>query len=126
MGGNVDYTGGMVLQSLLREAIWVAVQPRPDGTIRILNPGAVQFGWGPHLELKMSDLFLKALRMVDAVIASASLYFTPLFGVALAYSVLKERLAPQAVLGSGIILFATLILFRFDTPLNGSETIASV
>jgi drug/metabolite transporter (DMT)-like permease len=71
-------------------------------------------------------LFLKALRMVDVVIASASLYLTPLFGVALAYSVLKERLAPQAVLGSGIILFATLILFRFDTPPDGSETIASV
>ena len=56
MGGNVDYTGGMVLQGLLREAIWVAVQPRPDDTIRILNPGAVQFGWAPRLDLKMSDL----------------------------------------------------------------------
>ena len=24
MGGNVDYTGGMVLQGLLREAVWAA------------------------------------------------------------------------------------------------------
>jgi drug/metabolite transporter (DMT)-like permease len=68
-------------------------------------------------------LFLRALRTVDVVIASASLYLTPLFGVALAYSILKERLAPQAVLGSAIILFATLILFRFDAPPNGSEPI---
>jgi drug/metabolite transporter (DMT)-like permease len=68
-------------------------------------------------------LFLRALRVVDVVIASASLYLTPLFGVALAYSVLKERLGPQAVLGSAIILFATLILFRFDTPPNGPELI---
>jgi L-arabinokinase len=56
MGGNVDYTGGMVLQSLLREAVWVAVQPRTDDLIRILNPRALQFGWEPCLELRMDDL----------------------------------------------------------------------
>ena len=56
MGGNVDYTGGMVLQGLLREAVWVAVQPRTDDLIRILNPGAVQFGWEPCLELRVDDL----------------------------------------------------------------------
>lgn len=56
MGGNVDYTGGMVLQGLLREAVWVAVQPRTDDLIRILNPGALQFGWEPCLELLMDDL----------------------------------------------------------------------
>ena len=56
MGGNVDYTGGMVLQGLLREAVWVAVQPRTDGIIRILNPGAVQFGWTPYLEFRVADL----------------------------------------------------------------------
>ncbi len=54
MGGNVDYTGGMVLQSLLREAVWVAIQPRSDDVIRILNPGAAQFGWQPSLELRTS------------------------------------------------------------------------
>jgi galactokinase len=56
MGGNVDYTGGMVLQSLLREAVWAAVQPRDDDAIHILNPGAAQFGWKAHLELKVGDL----------------------------------------------------------------------
>jgi len=56
MGGNVDYTGGMVLQSLLREAVWVATQPRMDGVIRILNPGAVQFGWASRLEVQAEDL----------------------------------------------------------------------
>ena len=59
-------------------------------------------------------LFLKALGTVDAVIASVSLYLMPLFGVALAFSILGERLAPRAILGSAIILVATLILFRFD------------
>jgi drug/metabolite transporter (DMT)-like permease len=58
--------------------------------------------------------FLRALGTVDVVIASASQYLMPLFGVALAFIILGERLAPRAVLGSAIALFTTLILFRFD------------
>jgi drug/metabolite transporter (DMT)-like permease len=61
-------------------------------------------------------LFLRALGAVDVVIASASLYLMPLFGVALAFSILGERLAPRAIFGSAIVLFATLMLFRFDYP----------
>src|SRR5277367_1874759 len=65
MGGNVDYTGGLVLQSLLREAVWVAVQPRTDNVIRILNPGAAQFGWQPSLELRSSTFCdVSALRLL--------------------------------------------------------------
>jgi L-arabinokinase len=56
MGGNVDYTGGLVLQSLLREAIWVAVQPRSDNVIRVLNPSTVKFGWEPCLEISCDEL----------------------------------------------------------------------
>jgi galactokinase len=56
MGGNVDYTGGLVLQSLLREAVWVAVQSRNDGRVRILNPGASQFGWQPSIEVDIAAL----------------------------------------------------------------------
>lgn len=59
-------------------------------------------------------LFLRALRTVDVVVASASFYLMPLFGVALAFRILGERLAPGALLGSTIVLFATLMLFRFD------------
>jgi drug/metabolite transporter (DMT)-like permease len=61
--------------------------------------------------------FLRALGMVDVVIASASLYLMPLFGVALAFGILGERLAPRALLGSAIVLVATLMLFRFDYSL---------
>jgi L-arabinokinase len=65
MGGNVDYTGGMVLQSVLREAVWVAVQPRTDDVIRILNPGAAQFGWQPSIELQTATLGdLAGLRLL--------------------------------------------------------------
>jgi drug/metabolite transporter (DMT)-like permease len=69
-------------------------------------------------------LFLRALRMVDAIIASGSLYLTPLFGVVLAYSVLKERLASQVLVGAAILLFAALLLFRFDAPLEMYESLA--
>ena len=56
MGGNVDYTGGTVLQGLLSEAAWVAAQARSDEVIRIVNPGAEQFGWDTRFEARMSDL----------------------------------------------------------------------
>ena len=59
-------------------------------------------------------LFLRALESVDTILASASLYLMPIFGVALAFGILRERIAPHALLGSGIVLFATLILFRYD------------
>jgi galactokinase len=63
MGGNVDYTGGMVLQGLLRESVCVAAQPRSDFSIQILNPGAAQFGWEPALQFQIDDLNeLKNLR----------------------------------------------------------------
>ena len=58
--------------------------------------------------------FLRALSKVDVLIASASLYLMPLFGVVLAIGILGERLAPRAFLGAGIVLIATLMLFRFD------------
>jgi drug/metabolite transporter (DMT)-like permease len=62
-------------------------------------------------------LFLRALRKVDAIVASASLYLVPLFGVVLAFAILKERLVPQAVLGSIVVLLAASMLFRFDYAL---------
>ncbi|WP_260704852.1 galactokinase [Edaphobacter flagellatus] len=56
MGGNVDYTGGFVLQSTIREATWVAVQLRQDHRIRLHNPQAALFGWQPEFELSPDDL----------------------------------------------------------------------
>jgi drug/metabolite transporter (DMT)-like permease len=60
--------------------------------------------------------FLKALEIVDVIVASASLYFIPIAGVMLAFCILKERLAPRTIAGSAIVLFATSMLFFFDTP----------
>ncbi|SEG66382.1 EamA-like transporter family protein [Bryocella elongata] len=59
-------------------------------------------------------LFLRALGSVDVIVASASLYLVPLFGVALAFCVLGERLAPRVLVGSVIVLLATVMIFRYD------------
>jgi galactokinase len=56
MGGNVDYTGGLVLQLPLREAVWAAVQLTSRPTIRVLNPGAAQFGWETAIEIHIGEL----------------------------------------------------------------------
>jgi drug/metabolite transporter (DMT)-like permease len=75
----------------------------------------VAFGYLSVLFYGLSMVFfLKALGKVDAVIASASLYLMPLFGVSLAFGILGERLAPRAILGAAIVLIATLVLFGFD------------
>ena len=65
MGGNVDYTGGLVLQLPLREAIWAAVQPVSRATIRVHNPGAAQYGWETALECPIADL--SSLPAIEAL-----------------------------------------------------------
>jgi galactokinase len=56
MGGNVDYTGGAVLQSLVREGISVTVQRRVDRRIQISNPSAASYGWEPVAVFDLDDL----------------------------------------------------------------------
>jgi L-arabinokinase len=38
MGGNDDYTGGLVFESTIREATLVAIQPRADQKVTFYNP----------------------------------------------------------------------------------------
>jgi galactokinase len=64
MGGNVDYTGGMVLQLPLREAIRAAVQPVASSAIRVLNPGAAQYGWETTFEFPVAEL--SSLAAIEA------------------------------------------------------------
>jgi len=69
-------------------------------------------------------IFFQALRYVEVMVASMSLYLVPVFGVILAAVMLGERLTVQAIFGSAIVLLATMMLFRFDrTALGGRETL---
>ena len=55
MGGNVDYTGGLVFQSTIREATWAAAQRRSDGQIVFLNPQMKEEGWLERVEFDLQD-----------------------------------------------------------------------
>jgi len=56
MGGNVDYTGGLVFQSTIQEATWAAAQRRDDNTIVFLNPQMKQEGWQERVEFRLDEL----------------------------------------------------------------------
>jgi galactokinase len=56
MGGNVDYTGGLVFQATIREATWAAAQKRDDRRIVFWNPQMQQEGWLDQVEFEMDSL----------------------------------------------------------------------
>src|SRR5512133_3866415 len=56
MGGNDDYTGGLVFETTIQEATLVAIQPRTDRKVVFLNPGAAAFGWQERIEFCLDDL----------------------------------------------------------------------
>jgi drug/metabolite transporter (DMT)-like permease len=59
--------------------------------------------------------FFAALEHLDVTVASVSLYLVPIFGVLLAAVLLGERLSTLAMVGSGIVLVATLLIVKYDT-----------
>jgi L-arabinokinase len=56
MGGNVDYTGGMVFETTLREATWAAVQLCDDDSIVLVNPQMRERGWRDTVTFSISAL----------------------------------------------------------------------
>jgi galactokinase len=56
MGGNVDYTGGLVFEATIREATWAAVQLRADRRICFWNPQMAQRGWSDWVEFDFEAL----------------------------------------------------------------------
>ena len=60
-------------------------------------------------------LFFAALEHLDVTVASVSLYLVPIFGVLTAAVILGERLSALAVVGSGIVLVATILIMKYDT-----------
>lgn len=68
MGGNDDYTGGLVFETTIREATRVAVQLRDDIQIRLLNPQMQAQGWHTLVECSLTDLATDAsMRPLDQV-----------------------------------------------------------
>jgi L-arabinokinase len=56
MGGNDDYTGGLVFESTIREATYAAAQIRLDELIELKNKTAAEAGWTGDVTLSLSQL----------------------------------------------------------------------
>ncbi len=68
LGGNDDYTGGLVFETTIREATFVAVQPRQDERVILYNPAVKSLGWQDVIEFSLSDLLSeKSVKPLDTV-----------------------------------------------------------
>ena len=55
MGGNDDYTGGLVFETTIAEGTCFAVQPRNDSHFVLHNPSVRSIGWQETIEFDLSD-----------------------------------------------------------------------
>lgn len=56
MGGNDDYTGGLVFESTIKETTIFAAQPRSDEKFVLLNPSVKSMNWTEKIEFSLNDL----------------------------------------------------------------------
>ena len=56
MGGNDDYTGGLVFETTIREATLAALQARSDRQVVFYNPEVSRLGWEERVEFSLDDL----------------------------------------------------------------------
>ena len=56
MGGNDDYTGGLVFEMTIREATWAAAQLRDDNQVVVRNTTAAQAGWEKEIACSLDLL----------------------------------------------------------------------
>jgi len=59
MGGNDDYTGGLVFESTIREATWAATQLRDDRLVELKNKTVTDAGagWQGDIVINLDDLY---------------------------------------------------------------------
>jgi len=55
MGGNDDYTGGLVFETTIAEGTFFAAQPRNDSRFMLHNPSVRSIGWQETIEFDLSD-----------------------------------------------------------------------
>ena len=117
MGGNDDYTGGLVFEATIREATWAAVQPRDDRRIRFFNPQMNSRGWHERLEFSLEELTTDEAVRVLVSRDPATRWAAYVLGV---FHLLQRRFPSQAVAGVNLYL-------ESDVPLNkGVSSSASV
>lgn len=108
MGGNDDYSGGLVFEATIREATWAAVQRRADRRIVFWNPPVAARGWRDQIEFSLDDL------TTDAAVRALVNHDTATRWTAYAlgnFLWLKRRFPDRVVTGAGVYL-------ESDVPLN--------
>jgi galactokinase len=108
MGGNVDYTGGLVFQATIREATWAAAQLRDDGRIIFRNPQMASEGWHDHVEFEVASLTSEAV-VRQKVNSSPKLRWTA-YVLGLFYLL---RMRHPAIVGAGANVY-----IESEVPLN--------
>jgi galactokinase len=108
MGGNVDYTGGLVFESTIREATWTAAQRRSDRRIVFWNPQMKEEGWLDRVEFELEKLSSEQ-AVKDLVNASAEVRWTSY--VLGAFFLLRNRYPEQATSGASVYI-------ESEVPLN--------
>lgn len=108
MGGNVDYTGGLVFESTIREATWAAVQRRDDARIIFWNPQMKESGSLDRVEFDLQQLSSEEAvkRLVNA---STEVRWTSY--VLGAFLLLRNRYPEQVKSGASIYIAS-------EVPLN--------
>jgi galactokinase len=101
MGGNVDYTGGLVFQATIREATWAAIQLRNDDRFVFWNPQLGERGWQDRVEfstgaLASEDSVRAAVNRDDSVRWTAYA-----FGV---FYLLRRDYPEQVLSGANILI----------------------
>ncbi|MGB9669464.1 MAG: galactokinase family protein, partial [Anaerolineales bacterium] len=56
LGGNDDYSGGLVFETTIREATLVGVQERTDEQVFLYNPAVKELGWKDLIRFSLGDL----------------------------------------------------------------------
>ncbi len=117
MGGNDDYTGGLVFEATIHEATWAAVQPRNDRRILFLNPQMKDRGWSERVEFSTDELTTDA-AVRGLVNRELGIRWTAyVLGV---FHLLQKRF-PERVIGGANVYIES------DVPLNkGVSSSASV
>jgi galactokinase len=108
MGGNVDYTGGLVFQATIREATWAAAQLREDDSIVFWNPQMQQEGWADKVEFHFSSLANEAQTREQVARTPGAGWTAYVVGV---FYLLRKKYPHQVRSGANVYLYS-------DVPLN--------
>ena len=109
MGGNDDYTGGLVFESTIREATFAAAQLRSDQIVELNNKTFTDAGWQGVLKLNWAELETEAM-VKELVNSSASVRWTAYVVGNLYY--LKKKFPEKVNSGLRIYMESTVPLNR--------------